>query len=141
VAERERSKTMSSTEQEVKRLYVTMSDRPPVSIDPREWPQIAMGDWEDNVPKPLDLVSDPPPNRRWTIRVREHADGRTLVYGRYGSRYQREPNVEAGYLVEGGTEHDRDAAVIAGIRRVGEEINAPERVVREAIANLPVKEL
>lgn len=59
---------------EKKTIKITMSERSPVSIDPEEWPVIASADRHDGQ---VQVQA----NTEWAIKVREHTDGRRLVYG------------------------------------------------------------
>lgn len=109
-------------------ITIALTDRPPVEVDGADWPRIAQGHWGDNAPNP--------PDREWTIRVRRHADGRTIVYGTHSSCYQDEDP----YLY-GGIVLDSPDQTVYAIREIGEQIAAPPRVVAEAIADLPVERL
>ena len=131
---------------------ITMTDRPPVTVAEDAWPIIAAGsaDHDDSDGR------GNPPNRRWTrmIRVRQHADGRAIVYGVYGyaTNHQGEPDAAArrGYVVGADL-------IIEHIREVGDELAEAESdadiddmrkdvhqwrvAVQECIASLPAEEL
>lgn len=108
---------------------ITLTDRAPVRIREDAWPVIARG-WDgDNRAIPHQS------NRQWTIRVRQHADGRSIVYGVYSSDWQGETGCKAGVLLAAG------AALVPAIHRVGEDIGAPDAVVRGCIADLPAEDL
>ena len=65
---------------EPKMRTITLTDRPPVRIKEDQWPMIAHGRFKD-----WDNQYEFQANRTWQIdiRVRRHADGRTIVYGLY----------------------------------------------------------
>ena len=55
-------------------LTIPLSERRPVQIDKSEWPLIASADWHAGEHKSQ-------ASEVAYLRVRQHADGRTLVYG------------------------------------------------------------
>lgn len=107
---------------------VSLTDRAPVRIDEDKWPLVAEG-------KGWDGEYEFQASRTRGIRVRQHADGRAVVYGVYTTRFRGERDARAGYLLAAGED------VPAVIRRVGEEIGASEAVIRECIADLPAETL
>lgn len=124
------------TTTESKSRTITLTDRNPVRISEDEWPQIASGD-----ERPGSFVNGTPrrdsETDRYTIRVRQHADGRVLVYG-----------VVDAATVWTGTEDwrggellCRGADVAAAIKRVGRGGGMPDSVIRECIADLPAEEI
>jgi hypothetical protein len=141
------------------KLTITLTGRPPVKITKDEWPVIASA--ED---KEYDNQYEFRANRRasWKLIVRQHNDGRTIVYGiySYSSQYQGEggSDIRGGELI---TVLDADAEsvgdaepIIAAIKRVGEDMEGrvPEdggswskgyfpRLIHECIADLPAVEL
>lgn len=100
---------MTSTER--KQRTITLTGRPPVAIDEDDWPVIAGSGWDD-----CDSEYEFQANRRAdvTLRVRQHEDGRTIVYGtyRYRTNFQNEDDVRAaaGYRLQDG---DTDRIVTA----------------------------
>jgi hypothetical protein len=147
---------MSDTTTTTRKRTITLTGRPPVTIREGEWPIIAHGYAGD------DDANHPgnPPNREWArdIRVRQHADGRVLVYGIYlfTSCWQgeRAADARAGVLLPAPATH---AQIIDAIRTVGDELAAAEddaaiddrhrdsrqwrTAVRDTIADLPAEEL
>ena len=106
---------------------ITLTNRPPVRIMDADWPLIAKG-WDgDNRAIPQQS------NREWTIRVRQHADGRSIVYGIYDTAWQGEANMAAGELLAAGDD------LVSAIRRVGADIEASDRAIRACIADLPAE--
>lgn len=112
---------------DTKTRTITLTDRAPVRIRESEWPQIAHGNWGDNASIPSQS------NRGCDLRVRQHADGRAIVYGVSWSQWRGESGWSGGELLGAG------ADIVAAIRRVGEALN--ESVIRECIANLPAVQL
>jgi hypothetical protein len=114
---------------------ITLSDAAPVKIDDSKWPIIAEGrDYPgEHFFQAFDLV--------W-IKVRRHADGRTLVYGgagdaSHGGRPEREDR-RAGYLLPDPTE------TVATIRVVAVELSETDHCAelaatagRRCIADMP----
>lgn len=106
---------------------ITLTDRVPVRIREDLWPQIAHGNWGDNAAIPSQS------NRGCDIRVRQHADGRAIVYATSWSQWQGARGWSGGELLAPGDD------IPAAIRRVGSELN--EVAVRECIADLPAERL
>lgn len=129
------------------KLTITLTGRKPVTIVKDQWPIIAeAGD------KNWDNQYEFQANRTWNydLKVRQHEDGRTIVYGiyRYGTHYQG----ESGACIRGGEMVAADD-VIPAIQRVGkwmadnlpsnhaDEAEIFHRLVNECIADLPAEEL
>ncbi len=127
-----------------KQRTITLTHRLPVKIYEDEWPVIAAGAHEDydgqyrfNSFRSMDI----------SIHVRQHADGRTLVYAVYIYRtaYQNDHgrNVKLGWLLAPGED------VPAAIRQLGssmvDRLDGDEGhvwdVVDECIADLPAEDL
>ncbi len=106
---------------------VTLTDHAPVRIREDLWPQIAHGNWCDNPAIPFQA------NRGGDIRVRQHADGRAVVYATAWSKWQGERDWSGGELLAAGED------IIAAIRRVGAELH--DSAVRDCIADLPAVEI
>ena len=112
------------------KLTITLTGRSPVKINKDEWPIVASA--ED---KQFDGQYEFQANRHasWKLLVRQHNDGRTIVYAihSYSSQFQGEGGrgLRGGELltVSGASEEEigDDAglnAIIEAIRRVAEEI-------------------
>lgn len=126
-----------------KKRTITLTDRPPVVISDANWPLIASASYHD-----YDGEYEFQSFRHWRgfIGVRQHADGRTLVYGTCsaagcGSSSTREYNHKAGVKLDAG------ADIIAAIHEVHRDISARDVseswacLADECIANLPAEEL
>jgi len=114
---------------EQKRRTITLTDRPPVTILEADWPVIASA-------RDHDGQIECQANRRWGITVRQHEDGRFIVYATYSSQYQGEHGYRGGELVA--PPGDDLPAVI---RRVGERGEFSAHIIDECIADLPAEQL
>lgn len=126
--------TDTTTTSKAKTRTITLTDRPPVTIREDQWPVIATAKWWDN-------TYECQANRTASVRVREHEDGRRIVYGVYGSNWQGERDKKAGmlidYVVYGQADTD---ATIQAIHEVTELIGYPA-LAAECIADLPAEAL
>ncbi len=136
-----------AAQQDNPHLTITLTGRPPVKIVKGDWPVLAMASdewWEGQVKAQA--------FRRWEakITVRQHADGRAIVYGMfsYYTAWEKEhsESLRAGELL------DRGASIPEAIQRVGREIEArihyedaadifSSRLIHECIADLPAVEI
>lgn len=118
---------------------ITLTDRPPVKIREEEWPELAQAAGDSY--HGLDYARRRQASAQgeldeWWLRVRQHADGRAIVYGRYTTGWH--PQAEdwaGGELLAAGDD------LAAAIRRVGEAGSVPDQCIRECIASLPAEEL
>ena len=117
------------TGKEAKVRTITLTGRAPVRIREDQWPQIAHGNWGDNAAIPSQS------NRGCDIRVRQHADGRAVVYATSWTQWQGERGWSGGELLSAG------ADIATAIERVAEEGGLSDVAVRECIADLPAEEL
>lgn len=134
---------MTTTEK--KTITITMSETSPVKIDPEQWHVIASADHHDGK-----VVCQA--NNVWLIEVREHDDGRRLVYGMHeagnGGQYEGFRPTYGGYLFdEDGHGSDdpklrkeKETATIRAIRRVAGLIG-DSKLGDECVANLPAQEI
>jgi len=133
---------------ETKTRTITMTDRPPVKIRESEWPVIGRGEY-DRADSPIRSQA----NRTWkcTIVVRQHDDGRAVVYGvyDYGTAWQGERNfgAKAGLLLGAGDDivgaiHNIGATLTAAADEAGREFGPHiSEAVRDCIADLPAEEI
>jgi hypothetical protein len=127
------------------KIAVIMSERAPLKLDPELWPQIAFVGRHDG-------VVEWQANTAWYIRVREHADGRRVVYGGkiagVGGQYADFRELRGGYLVDSVREvdglvthvHPDADGTVRAIRRVA-GIICDDQLGDECIAALPAEEL
>lgn len=114
-----------------KKLTITLTNRPPVSVDTEVWQKVASASDHDN-------QYECQANRRWDLFVRQcqtEDDDRCIVYGVYNTAYQGEPDRRGGEIV------DSIEEVPAAVKRVAEYLGFEERLADECIADLPAEEL
>lgn len=112
-----------------KKLTITMTNYPPVTVDEELWPIIASA-------KDYDSRIESQANRTWMMKVRRHADGRAIVYATYTSAYPEDRDKRAGLLV------DPDGDIPHTINRVAELMGwetCPGSVAANCIADLPAQ--
>jgi hypothetical protein len=122
---------------------ITLTGRRPVTIDEAEWPLIARAsgdDYDGNDPARHQQASDQGELDEYSLRVRQHADGRAVVYGTYTEGWNTEHDglTHAGYVVI----PDGDPPSIEqAVGRVGKDLGVPEQLVADCIADLPAERL
>jgi len=109
-----------------KKLTITMTNRPPVTVDTDAWPIVARADDYDGGTRTV-----------YRLTVRQHADGRAVVYGVCeaggGGQYVGFRARRAGVLAAGG--------IIDAIHRVCETCGLGGAMAELCIASLPAEEL
>jgi hypothetical protein len=125
---------MTTTEEKIE---IPMSERRPVKLVKSAWPLIARADRHDG-------KVECQANHLWTIRVREHADGRRVVYGWLragnGGVHQGWRGSEGGFLIAAISGKPDDEETVRAIRRVGGIID-DDKMADECIADLPAETL
>ena len=121
-----------TTTTEAKTRVITLTDAQPVRVREDLWPVIASArDWDGE--------HESQAFRRWYLTVRQHADGRTIVYGSetegMGGARQGYEEARAGLLLDAG------ADIAAAVRRVGERARCSDAMIDAVIADLPAVEL
>lgn len=143
---------MTTTEK--KKIAVTMAERSPLKLDPELWPLIASAERHDGA---VEVQA----NTLWYIRVREHQDGRRVVYGGKvagnGGQYAGFRELRGGYLVDSVRDETRtpredgeggpltwvfpdEQETIRAIRRVA-GIIGDDQMGADCIGDLPAEEL
>jgi hypothetical protein len=123
-----------------KRRTITLTDRRPVSIVESEWPVIAKATGDSYASADYSRHQQALGRGEldeYAIRVRQHADGRAIVYAVFSaaSAWTGSQDAKGGELLPTG------ADLAAAIRRVGEDCGIPDAVIRECIADLPAENL
>ena len=122
-----------TTTEAPKKLKITMSERRPITIIITDWPVIARAYRHDGAVKFQ-------ANHEWSICVREHADGRRIVYGGLTAGHGGVPSgwrgAEGGFLIEDGNDNE----TIRAIRRIGGIIDDDE-MADECIADMPAEDV
>ena len=130
---------------EKKTITITMSETAPVKIDPEQWPVIASASDHDG-------QVECQASTEWMIKVREHSDGRRIVYGYRARGNGGQPigwrRADAGYLLDAdgyGSDDpklrkEKEAATIRAIRRVAGVIDHEDLGV-ECVGDLPAQEI
>lgn len=108
---------MSNDTTEAKRRTITLTDRAPVRILETDWPVIAHGSyaWHDNQHR-----SQANRTKDINIRVRQHDDGRAIVYGVYD--YSTSWQGASGLEVKAGVMCAFGADLAGAVREVGEQL-------------------
>jgi len=112
----------------MEQLTITLTGRRPVRIDKGDWPVIASVTWYDG-----EVPSEA--FRHWRLTVRQHADGRSIVYGVYSTAFRGERDRRGGELLPPG------ADIPAAVHRVAEHLGFDPRLAEEVIADLPAEEV
>jgi hypothetical protein len=120
---------MDTTTTEPTKRTITLTNHAPVTIREDAWPIISSARWWRGE---IESQAD----RKWWMKVRRHADGRTIVYGGYTTRWQGEHDRKAGELL-----NDEGPTTVVAIRMIAAELGAPDDLVRAMIADLPAVEI
>ena len=104
---------------------ISLTDSVPVRIRTADWPVIASADWHDG--REVRCQAD----RTASIHVRQHADGRAVVYGVARSQRSGERDIRAGELVTG------VRGIITAIHHVAERIGHGPSMAYDCIQELP----
>ena len=120
---------------------ITLTGRPPVTIIEADWPILADAQDSDH-----DNQHECQANRRWKwlIRVRQHFDGRALVFATYSysTQYQGERDVSArhGDMLPVGATADDICRAIASVasRMPGDRWDT---LAAECVADMPAEVL
>jgi len=128
---------------ESKRRTITLYDRPPVTIREADWPVLASAEWHWHEGE---HESQAFRTAKAILIVRQHDDGRYLVYG-IAERYSAW-KAECGYERRGGVLANANAQVPEVLREVGERLadKLPDaetirELIDKCISDLPAEEL
>ena len=127
----------TTTTTTTKKITVALSDAPPVRVSAEDWPVIASADWFSGA---IECQA----NEVARIKVRQHEDGRTLVYGVRnsgpGGQYAGYRGAHAGYLLGRTGEATDEDEIVRHIRRVAGAIDRDD-LADECIADLPARDI
>jgi len=137
------TKTNETTEPKKTRT-ITLTGRRPVRIIEEDWPIVARGKYRD-----WDTEHECQANRTTDLRivVRQHADGRAVVYGvyLYDTTYANARNVEVkiGHLIPAGGSLPDAIREVAGDLSSHDEIDGEiiREVTARCMADLPAEEI
>lgn len=126
------------------RITVYLTDRDPIDLDAEAWPMIARGTGDSYRVGNYDVARYDQARANgevdeYKLIVRQHADGRTLVYGIFDAAAAR-----GGESVRGGdmlTRRPPMDVLAMTIRLVGRELHFPERVIRECFESFEPEDL
>lgn len=119
---------MATIDTAPKHRTITLTDRPPVKIIDDEWPLIASANWYEG-----EHASQA--NRSGWLKVRQHEDGRTIVYGAYDSLFPTEDDLRGGEMLTAGSD------IAAAINRVAQSVRSERECAARCIADLPAEEI
>tara|TARA_R110002096_G_scaffold66682_2_gene162213 strand:- start:33050 stop:33445 length:396 start_codon:yes stop_codon:yes gene_type:complete len=127
-----------------KKRTVTLTNRPPVTFDEDNWPLIASAHDSDH-----DNQYEFQANRtsKWFAGVRQHDDGRTIVYAKYyySSAWRGERSLSAARGVLLTAEEDICAAIrevcndICGCEHYGDDADRWDTLSDECQADMPAE--
>ena len=117
---------MSDTDKK-ESLTITLTDRAPVKIAKKDWPITARSSSHSG-------EHESQADKTWRMTVRQHADGRAIVYGVHDTRWQGERGLRGGELIERGSD------IPGAISRVAATVGADD-IAAECIADLPAVEI
>jgi len=131
---------MTTKTTERKQRTITLTGRRPVKIHEDEWPVIATagGDsYSGNDYGGYQQAKARGEVDTYLLRVRQHADGRAIVYAVFdaASAWTHNEDQKGGELLDEGSD------IPAAIRRVGEDCDIPDSVIRECVSALPAEEI
>ena len=125
---------------------ITLTGRRPISIDESEWPIIARAsgdDYNGNDPALHQQASDQGQLDEYSLRVRQHADGRAIVYGTYTEGWNTDHDglTHAGEIVTNPVGDLSEGRIENALERVGQTLGVPDQLVADCIADLPAEKL
>ncbi|MCA9180563.1 MAG: hypothetical protein KDA51_03900 [Planctomycetales bacterium] len=123
---------------------ITLTGRPPVRISDDNWPTLASAsdkDWDNEYEFQANRIT------KWFIGVRQHRDGRAIVYATYSYstnwQGERDASKKCGQMLDAGSSIDD---IIRAIEYVCDDMGAGgdgkwDELKAECIADLPAVEL
>lgn len=129
---------------ETKTRTITLTGRPPVKIVDADWPIIASakGDsYGDSDYGRYQQAIAQGECDTYSLRVRQHADGRTLVYGILDAAIAAWHAPAGGQSRRGGRLLRPGEDIAAAIGQVADTLRLPPALAEECIADLPAEEI
>lgn len=123
---------------------ITLTGRRPVRITEADWPAIThvSGDsYAGNDHARRQQAQARGEVDTYRLIVRQHRDGRVLVYGILSAAIAAWGQPAGGEDYRGGYLLPAGADLAGAIRRVGEECGLPDALIRACIADLPAEEI
>ena len=86
-------------------------------------------------------------SRRAYLRVRQHQDGRTIIYGTFASQWQGESGSAAGVLLTPPADATKGdwvlwPGMLSAIRTVAEDLGyGSDQLIRQCLADMPAEEI
>lgn len=128
---------------------ITLTGRPPVSINEDNWPVVASAsdkDYDNEYEFQANRIS------KWFIGVRQHEDGRAIVYATYShtSAWQKERDYAAkrGVLLSSSCSHEDICAAIREVccdiqdaEHAGNDASRWQSLSHECQADMPAEQL
>lgn len=112
------------------KITIPMSERAPLRVSKSKWPLIASA-------IDYDGQHESQSHRTWQLRVRQHEDGRTVVYGSHGTAFAGELGRTGGLLLVAGCSSEE---IVRAIRRVAGMIER-DALAQACIDDLPGEEI
>lgn len=128
---------------ELKTRIITLTNQRPVKIREDEWPAIAeaSGDsFKGDVGRYEEAIHQGECDK-YTLKVRQHKDGRCIVYGVTLGAIPEWKQPAGGKSYRGGELLEKGEDVIEAILRVGKDCRIVDSVIQECIGNMPPEEL
>lgn len=137
------------------RVFIRLSGRRPVTVDTDDWPRTANGHGNEY---DGETAAQSVRTRTWWVSVRQHADGRALVYGVYEAHskaaLELDVCVHAGKLLDKEQARDLEHWIVRVANDLfGDAVNANSHVAEviilrdieqakaDCLASLPAEEL
>lgn len=136
--------TDTPTTTERKTRTITLTGRPPVRIVEADWPVIARAsgdsysgsDYARHQQALAQVECD-----EYTLIVRQHTDGRALVYGVLSAAIPAWGQPAHGEGHRAGALLPPGADLASAVRNVGESCDLPDALIHACIADLPAEDL
>jgi hypothetical protein len=129
---------------ETRHLTITLTGRAPVRVLKADWPILASATGDSCAGNDCGRYQQALGQGecdRYRLTVRQHEDGRAVVYGVLDAAIVEWHAPAGGEDHRGGELLDAGADLAAAIRRVGESCHLPDPLIRDCAADLPAVEI